>query len=146
MPVERTPGDSPGSRAGDGPSKGSRWVPPVLWAAVILVGTSWPSISVGPDDIFGIDKLVHFTMYGVLAFLVMRGSHAPSSGSRIALVVFGLCAFGAADEWHQGFINGRSSSGLDWIADALGVITGTTLARFHRPAAPSPAVHRSSTT
>ncbi len=119
-------------------------MPPVLWAAVILVGTSWPSISVGPDDILGLDKLVHFTMYGVLAFLVMRVSPARSSGVRIALVVLGLCAFGAADEWHQGFIDGRSSSGLDWIADTLGVLTGVAVARARRPTTASPVGHQSS--
>lgn len=116
----------------------------MLWAAVILVGTSWPSISVGPDDPFGVDKLVHCSMYGVLAFLVMRGLREPSSRGRIALVVLVLCAFGAADEWHQGFIRGRSSSGLDFIADALGVVTGIAVARSRRRPSSDPVVHPSS--
>lgn len=114
---------------------GSRWLPPVFWAAVILVGTSWPSISVGPDDLFGLDKLIHFSMYGVLAVLVMRARRSQTSLWVAALVLVALSAFGAADEWHQGFIEGRSASLYDWIADTLGTAVGILVARAF-PSAP----------
>ncbi len=109
---------------------GSRWLRPVLWAAVILVGTSWPSISVGPDDLFGMDKVIHFGMYAVLAVLVMRALGSQTSFGVAAVAFVLLSAFGAADEWHQGFIDGRSASLYDWIADTLGTAVGILVARI----------------
>jgi VanZ family protein len=121
----------------------------VVWAGLILVGTSWPSISVGPDVIIGFDKVVHFGMYGILAVLVMRALRPPYSISQSVAVLLALAAFGAADEWHQAFIPGRSESIWDWIADTLGVITGLVASRYNLPASaepdgsgPSDSVHR----
>jgi VanZ family protein len=37
-------------------------------------------------------------------------------------------AFGAADEWRQLWLDGRSASVADWIADAAGVLGGFFLA------------------
>jgi VanZ family protein len=141
MPPDRTAGAAPAAVRG----RADRWLPPLLWTALILVGTSWPSISVGPDDIIGLDKAIHFGAYGVLALLVRRALLAPSSLGTAVLIVLALSGFGAIDEWHQSFINGRSSSVFDWIADTLGAITGVIAARYllpprrdRRPASPSP--------
>lgn len=127
MPPERTPGTPPGT------TRASRWLPPVLWAGVILVGTSWPSISVGPDDIIGIDKAMHFGVYSVLAVLVVRALEPPISVQHALLVLLALSGFGAADEWHQGFIPGRSESIYDWIADTLGILVGLWISRHLLP-------------
>jgi VanZ family protein len=113
--------------------RADRWLPPVLWAALILVGTSWPSISVGPDDIIGLDKAMHYGAYAVLALLVRRALPGPSSSRSGMFIVLALSAFGAADEWHQAFIPGRSASGYDWIADTLGAVTGVVAARYLLP-------------
>lgn len=102
-------------------ARGSRWTAPALWAVVILIGTSWPSISVGPD-VSGLDKLVHFGMYAVLTVLVL-----------------GVLLLGAVDEWHQAFIPGRSTSLADWFADSLGAVAGALAVRllpFLAPARP----------
>src|SRR5436853_6448862 len=43
-----------------------RWLPPLLWAGVILVITSLPGSAV-PSALAPYDKVVHFGMYGVFA-------------------------------------------------------------------------------
>lgn len=105
----------------------------MLWAALILVGTSWPSISVGPDDIIGLDKAMHYGAYGVLTVLVVRALEPPISLRYAVILFLALAGFGGADEWHQGFISGRSSSIYDWIADSLGVLTGLWASRYFLP-------------
>jgi VanZ family protein len=143
MPPDRTPGAAPVPRSARSsvPPRGraSRWLPPLLWTALILVGTSWPSISVGPDAVIGFDKVMHFSVYAVLGVLVRRAVLAPDSLRTLALIVVAVSAFGALDEWHQGFIAGRSQSGFDWLADTLGVITGVLVARRLLPKPPATA-------
>lgn len=125
MPPDRTPGNAPGT------PRSTRWLPAVLWAGIILVGTSWPSISAGRDDvIIGLDKAMHFGVYGMLTVLVVRALEPPIPVRYALLVLLSVAAFGAADEWHQGFIIGRSSSIYDWIADTLGTLTGLLASRY----------------
>ena len=101
-----------------------RWWPPMLWAAVILIGTSWPRIQLPPVE--GGDKLLHALVYTVLGVLTTR---AALMGSRraatLALVVGGIAIFGALDELHQAWIPGRYPSMADWWADALGGTAGS---------------------
>jgi VanZ family protein len=96
--------------------------------AVILIGTSWPGISVGPEDL-GFDKVAHFTAYAVLSGLVLRGTRSPFAWGTFAAVVVAISLFGAADEWHQSFIPRRSMSFRDWIADTLGALAGALSVR-----------------
>lgn len=102
-----------------------RWVPPVLWAAFILLLTSLPGADLPHIGLREIDKLVHFLMYGTFAWLSTRSLGRQRPAARIAiLVVLGVSLFGAVDEWHQQFIPGRSMELLDWMADTLGALTG----------------------
>ncbi len=102
---------------------------PTIWVVLILIGTSWPSITIGPDDIVGLDKVVHFTMYAVLAGLILRGTRRPYEARTFVLVLAAVMLFSAVDEWHQAFIPARSMSIADWIADTLGAITGMLVFR-----------------
>jgi len=111
----------------------SRWVPPVLWAGVIVALSSWPQ----PPEFGappGTDKVVHGWMYAVLAFLSVRA--AWSSRTRwtpwvLALAVLaGAVLFAAADEWHQRFIPTRSAELFDWLADAVGALVGVAAYRL----------------
>ena len=110
-------------------SVAARWTPPVLWVAVILVGTSWPRLSVGPDAA-GLDKVAHFCAYAILAALSLRATRTPRRWSSLFAVVLSIAALGAVDEWHQSFIPGRSMSLLDWLADSSGAVAGTLVVRF----------------
>ena len=80
-----------------------------------------------PRQLTPYDKLVHFSMYGVFAALLTQYLMIGRGWWRAALLsaVF-VVAFGAADEWHQRFIPGRSTEFADWMADSVGAIIGVT--------------------
>ena len=112
---------------------GRRWVPPLAWAAVILVLTSVPLPGIPVAGSWGLDKVVHLALYAVLGFLVARATAAGDAGARPRaaqqlLAVLGVLLFAALDEWHQGFIPGRSADRLDWLADAVGAVAGAAIA------------------
>lgn len=111
------------------PLRKARWTPPALWLALILIGTSWPGVSVGPDDM-GLDKVAHFTAYAVLSALVLRATRTPFAWSTALRVIVAISVLGALDEWHQAFIPRRSTSLLDWVADTLGAIVGVLAVRY----------------
>jgi VanZ family protein len=98
---------------------GRRWLPALLWLAVIFVATSLPDAPAPPVP--GGDKAAHAIMYGVLAALVVYAL-AGRPRFRAALVLAGaaIAAVAALDEWHQRFIPGRSASVGDWVADTAG--------------------------
>jgi len=99
----------------------------LVWAGIILLATSIPNPPI-PHSVARADKVTHFLMYAVLAFLMARALRNGKRHWRALLftVAFGL-AFGAADEWHQRFIAGRSSDVTDWSADSAGVLLGALL-------------------
>ena len=100
-----------------------RWAPPLLWAALILVCTSVPLPASSPGmGVPGLDKVVHFSLYAVLGWLLSR-ANGTRSGTTLAWML-GIAAFGAVDEWHQHFIIGRSPDVADWLADGAGGIVG----------------------
>jgi VanZ family protein len=113
------------------------WLPSLVWAGVILVGTSLPSSAV-PSRVSDFDKVLHFTIYALLAVLLARRFVEITSRWRAFLYTIVVSsAFGAADEWHQQFIRGRFPERADLLADTLGATVGalTTVALRRRPAA-----------
>lgn len=111
---------------------------PVTIAALIVVASHRPRLA-SPGGIPHLDKIVHFSVYGLLATLVVRngGTSAKDSNWRAALWALALVsAFGASDEWHQSFVPGRSVELADWLADTLGAALAVGLyagvARYRR--------------
>lgn len=103
----------------------SRWAPPLIWSLVILSLTSIPNLQVSVPK--GSDKWAHFVVYAVLGVLVARAAEViPRRVALLAAVVLGVSLFGAIDEWHQGFIPGRSPDVRDWMADSAGGLVGAT--------------------
>lgn len=99
-----------------------RWLPPALWAALILILTSIPSPPTAPGGVPHLDKVVHFLLYGGLGWLVVRALRTRRPKALvIALLV--LAVFAALDEWHQQFF-ARDPAILDWIADVVGASAG----------------------
>ena len=106
-----------------------RWLPPLMWAALILILTSIPGSHIPASPFRNFDKIVHLTIYGVLGWLTVR---AWADGSRVTaatLVAVALAScFGAFDEWHEQYIPQRSMDILDWAADTTGALMGVIAA------------------
>lgn len=91
------------------------WIWPLAIAALILAASSRSTVA-GPRIPY-FDKVVHFSVYGLLGTLVCRQSH-DVRGAVWSLAA--VAAFGASDEWHQSFVPGREAEVADWIADTAG--------------------------
>jgi len=112
------------TKTGPNPGRRWQWIWPVILAGLI-VAASHQSTVTGPQ-IPHLDKLIHFSVYGLLATLICRLGH----GWRAAAWALMLAsAFGATDEWHQSFVPGRSSEVADWLADTLGAAVAVLLYR-----------------
>lgn len=79
---------------------------------------------------FGIswsDKVIHFSVFGLLGVLLNRGLRL--SIKRVlrehhilfTYIIGFLYSF--TDEWHQSFVPGRQADWLDWLADVLGIVS-----------------------
>ena len=107
-----------------------RWMPPALWAALILVLTSMPAPPDVTDGIPHLDKVVHFLLYAGQAWLVTRALRTRRPRSLLAALLV-IAVFGAFDEWHQQLF-ARTPSFVDWIADVIGASVGIAVAsRVH---------------
>jgi VanZ family protein len=93
-------------------------------AALIFAASSRSTVA-GPR-ITGLDKVVHFSVYGLLGTLVCRQTGA-GRGAVVAVLV--ASAFGASDEWHQSFVPGRTMELADWLADTAGAALGVAVYR-----------------
>ncbi len=108
-----------------------RWVPPALWAALILVLTSIPNLDVGGAGFPGADKLVHGSLYLVFAWLVARAVGPRNGrGAQLVQTVAIVALFAALDELHQLWVPGRTADLLDWGADVLGALLGVLADRL----------------
>ena len=100
------------------------YLPAAAWSAVLLFLGNRPAIDVGPDLPWGADKVAHFAIYGVLGVLSAFGWHRAARSPARALVLAAAILIGAADEWNQRSVPGRSSDPADWVADIAGVAAG----------------------
>ena len=111
------------------------WGPAAIWAAVLfLLSESEPGT--GALWTLGHDKVGHLGLYGVLGALLAWGGHKSQVGYHISFLVLAGVLYGVLDEWHQSFVPGRTPSGGDILADAVGVILGVLAFRFllvHEP-------------
>lgn len=105
-----------------------RWA--LAWGLFLFALTSWPSppavpvVSAIPD----FDKLVHFALYGVEAFLLYRGVRWPGrsrfSLGRALAIVGAMAVWAVLDETHQTWIPGRFMEAGDVVGDVLGSTAG----------------------
>ena len=96
-----------------------RWLPALVWGAVILTVSSFPRMDLAPRLFPGCDKILHFIEYSILGLGLRYWS-----GSGKPLFVAGGLAFAALDEFHQKYVPGRHASLMDWVADLSGVVVG----------------------
>ncbi len=123
----KTPTDRPPLRYRRLPS----WLPPLLWAGVILGASSVSDLQTSPGGIAIRDKLAHFGEYFIFGWLVARSFEGLGwGGGRHFLwtLLFGVL-LGCADEFYQGFVPGREQDILDILADTLGTAAGWYFSR-----------------
>ncbi len=98
------------------------WLWPLLLAGTLIAASS--SSQVASPQLVDFDKVAHFSLFGLLATLIVRNGFA---ARRAWVAVLIVSAFGFTDEWHQSFTPGRSVEVADWVADTLGAIAAVTL-------------------
>ncbi len=108
-----------------------RWLPPVLWGLVIFVLSLMPG-GQGNMLLFGIphfDKVGHFGMYAIWAFLIFMalcGYPLISKTKAFWISVLLGAVTGVALEYGQYFMHqGRSFELADMIANAFGAVIGS---------------------
>lgn len=104
-----------------------RWLPAVLWMAVIFymssrtgseLGTMFPFAEHLPDWMGGLNS-GHLVAYYVLGLLVWWGLGSTSRSAKWLSVL--ICtAYGVTDEFHQLFVDGRSAELRDLVNDFIG--------------------------
>ena len=99
---------------------------PLILAAVIVVASSQGEVAT-PVHFDGMDKVIHFLVYGALATLVLRVPWVARHPWRVFLAIAAASLFGASDEWHQSFTPGRQADVFDWLADTLGACLAVAL-------------------
>jgi VanZ family protein len=124
---------------GLGREKLRAWLPVVIWAAIIFVlSTSYfgaqftgewiepvlrwffPAASAHSIEVmhYAIRKLAHFTEYGILFLLLIRG---PMRGHTL-LALAACAAYAMLDEGHQIFVPDRTPSLYDVALDCSGAL------------------------
>src|SRR5271169_4582156 len=117
----------------------SEWIPVLVWGAVIFtLSTSafsaantsriidpilrWliPGISAASVDVCHmlVRKAAHFTEYGILFWLLVRGPMAQRPWLALMLCV----VYALTDEGHQVFVPGRTASLYDVALDSTGAL------------------------
>jgi len=113
------------------------WAPPLLLMAVIYLLSAQPSLDsgLGVADTIG-RKLVHFSVYALLALLSWRALRERMDPGRAVLAAFLVASlYAVTDEYHQSFVEGRSGNPLDWAIDTAGAGTAALRLRVRSRAA-----------
>ncbi|WP_380675893.1 VanZ family protein [Salinigranum sp. GCM10025319] len=95
---------------------------------VVLVGSLLPAPETGGASIglfgVGVDKVVHAASYAVVAGLAAASRDWRRRGLAVLGIVVAVAVFGAGVEVAQSFVPGRTMSGADAVANAVGAATG----------------------
>jgi VanZ family protein len=121
------------------PSRLKNWLPVIIWAAVVFIASTstfsaertgswidpvlgwlmpWASFDAIQTMHYAIRKLAHFTEYGILFLLLIRG---PMRGHSV--LALGVCAcYALLDEGHQTLVPSRTPSLYDVGVDFSGAL------------------------
>ena len=96
-----------------------RWLPVLVWAAVIFAFSSVPDLGTGLGTWdFVLRKLAHALEFALLGALLLR-----ALGRSWPALALGI-AYATSDEVHQHFVAGRHASARDVLIDSAGVVLG----------------------
>jgi VanZ family protein len=127
LPIRRRPPQSVPTMADDKSmqqreiSKMQRIWPFVI-AGLIFVASSRSHVAA--PGIIHVDKIAHFSVYGLLATLLCRLGGNWRAGAWAILLT---SLYGITDEWHQSYVPGRSTEVADWVADTSGATLAVAL-------------------
>ena len=102
----------------------SRWrlALPVYWIA-LAAATHYPRVQI-PGELPSSDKILHFSAFAILAFLlwqVLASRARPLTAATVWIAAAILIPYAAIDEYTQQFV-GRYTELADWVANAAGII------------------------
>lgn len=116
------------------------WGPPVVWALVIFIFSSFPTATTSEiywQD-FIVKKMAHMVEYGVFAVLLYRAfkeSGVEKKNAGIVAISMAIL-YGISDEFHQSFTPGRDPRARDVIFDTIGASLAIYLIWNYLPKAP----------
>ena len=110
--------------------------PGLLWTALTFYLLSMDPSGAGGVSllkIYGMDKLIHFSLFSIQAFLwgayFLNKETALPPDTILWLIVIMASAYGMGMEYYQQYFTNRSFSYWDGLADALGSVAGAWLAK-----------------
>ena len=100
----------------------------VIWWISMFILTTIPTTNLPGIEVIGLDKVVHFILYGILTALLWRAlAQRKYFGSQLMfMVVFTTTLYALFDEIHQPLV-GRTCSLFDFSADTLGILFVSTI-------------------
>lgn len=106
------------------------YLPVIAWATLIyhLSSGTVPATSDIYWQNFAVKKIGHIIFFGFLSLLIYRALIASGFIKRKALILAIVLTvfYGATDEFHQSFIQGRESRVRDVLIDGLGAVIITS--------------------
>ena len=105
----------------------------LLFIVLVIIGADNGNLSPYLRSIYdfpGGDKIGHFTLYGILAYLLARAFPQPLRLGRVSapIAIIGLVIFATLEEYSQKFFPSRTFDLLDLTFSLLGILAGTWLA------------------
>ncbi len=101
----------------------------IIYALMIFITSSIPGHSLPKLKIISFDKLMHCCIYFGLGILLFKANNEQLNISKkyifLLTLLIGL-GYGISDEIHQLFVQNRSSTIYDVIADFVGIIIGAS--------------------
>jgi VanZ family protein len=97
----------------------------LLWAVAIFLSSSIPSDQLPNLAILGFDKVVHLSIYCILAFLIHRALRRQThlevlQKNALSATIVLTIIYGISDEMHQMVVPGRNATVYDVLADGIG--------------------------
>jgi len=104
----------------------------IFWCFVIIILTSIPKLHSPTEHILGFDKIAHFGIYLIFAFLFIKMFPAKAFPKTIKKLYLLAVFVPILDELHQIPIPGREFSVYDIFADMLGFLVIILIFRFRK--------------
>ena len=115
-----------------------RWLVTLIFAVVLVVLSITPGLSKSDDSVFVwlvastptlLQKLMHITVYGMLALLLMWSLDMVESRiARVSLTLLITISMGATLEAYQTQVPGRFGTLFDVVLNAIGAVAGVIAA------------------